>query len=137
MTIDVQADVGPLDRLEKSLTARLSAIVRTYAFSVEAAAKVAILTGTKSGRVYQRKGGKTHQASAAGEAPANDTSALANSIRAQSEQGLTWRVSASARYAAPLELGTKRMAPRPFLAPALESVKDKFVAAVKAVFDGV
>lgn len=136
MTIDVKADVGPLDKLEKGLSARLATTVRTYAFRVEGAAKVAIMTGTKSGQVYVR-GTRSHRASAPGEAPANDTGRLVNSIRARLEQGLTWRVGADARYAAPLELGTNRIAPRPFLAPALESVKAQFIAAVKAVFDGV
>ena len=134
MTLHVSADVGPLDKLDASLVSRLSNIVRTFAFVVEGRAKTSIQTGTKSGRVYPRPGGKSHRASAPGEAPATDTGLLVNSIRSASEQGLTWRVSASARYAALLELGSRRVAPRPFLAPALESVKASFLKAIEGVF---
>lgn len=135
MTIRVDLDTAKLDSLEAGVVARLSAVVRRYAFAVEAAAKIAITTGTKSGRVYERPGGRSHRASAPGEAPANDTGILANSIRAREEGRLTWRVSAGARYAAKLELGGERLAPRPFLAPSLAGVKDKFVAAIREVFE--
>ncbi len=134
MDVEVRVNTGPLDRLDATMTTRLSAIVRAHAFMVEAHAKTAILTGGKSGRVYLRPNGRSHRASAPGEAPANDTGVLANSIRAASAGRLTWRVGASARYGAALELGTARMAPRPFLAPALAAVKDGFVRAVAEVF---
>lgn len=142
MRINVTVDTAKLDSLDAGLESRLSAVVRAHAFMVEGAAKVSILTGTKSGRTYTRtstgKGGRvstrTHRASAPGEAPANDLGILANSIRARSAGRLTWRVAAGARYAAALELGTRRIAPRPFLAPALESVRASFLAAVRAVF---
>jgi hypothetical protein len=134
MTLHVDVDAAKLDSLADGLMPRLSAVVRAHALQVEAAAKVAIMTGAKTGRVYLRPNGRSHRSSAQGEAPANDTGNLAGSIRARGESPLTWRVSADARYAAPLELGTERIAPRPFLTPALESVKASFLAAIKAVF---
>lgn len=134
MTVNVKADTAKLDSMEAGMVSRLSAIVRAHAFMVEGAAKTSIMTGTKSGRVYARPGGKSHRASAPGEAPATDKGFLANSIRSAPEQGLTWRVSAGMGYAAPLELGSRRVAPRPFLAPALASVKASFVKAIERVF---
>lgn len=134
MTINVTVDTGNLDSLSNTMETRLSTIVRRYAFAVEAGAKLAIMGGPKSGRVYARPGGRSHQASAPGEAPANDRGFLAGSLRAAPAGRLSWRVSTDKRYGAALELGTERIAPRPFLAPALLRVKDGFVAAVAEVF---
>lgn len=43
------------------------------------------LSGPRSGKVYERPNGKTHQASAPGEPPASDTGLLRNSFHAQTE----------------------------------------------------
>jgi hypothetical protein len=44
-------------------------------------------------------------------------------------------VSANINYAAPLEFGTVKMAPRPFLEPALEASREKFNARLKNLAD--
>lgn len=82
----------------------------------------------KTGREYRRRG-VVHQASAPGEAPATDTGRLAGSARTEYDrQQLAGRVIFSTAYAAALEFGTERMAPRPFLRKSLaenrEAIRD-------------
>lgn len=82
-----------------------------------------IRNGEKTGQVYYRRKGRRrflHQASAAGEAPANFTGRL---IR-----GMDFKVSGSrfmkfgnrAPYSGFLELGTRKMSKRPYLIKAIE-----------------
>lgn len=91
-----------------------------------------ILSGPKTGRAYKR-GGVTRIASAPGQSPANQTGALAASLSARTEkQGKTvfGIASASTEYAAMLEFGTRNMAPRPYMQPAL----DKNAQKIKKIF---
>ena len=104
------------------------------AYNVENKAK-RLLTLHGGGRVYTtrfwrdkdgrlRRGGRRvpHQASAPGMPPASDTGRLLTSIH-HSVTGvldtLEARVGTDVNYALYLELGTRYMAPRPFLRPAL------------------
>jgi HK97 gp10 family phage protein len=83
-----------------------------------------ILRGSKSGRVYGR-----HQASAPGEAPASDTGRLVQSIRVDFQpNALAGRVVAGTDYAKKLEFGTVKIAPRPFMTPAVNNVKQAGLA---------
>lgn len=76
----------------------------------------------KTGKIYIRRGIK-HQASAPGEAPATDTTALASSATTSyNKEALSGRANWSVKYAMALELGTFKMAPRPFARPALDLV---------------
>lgn len=64
------------------------------------------------GRQYGR-----HTASAPGDPPAPDTGRLRNSVQTEVFRGpsdVVGQVSINTEYAAFLELGTERMAPRPF-----------------------
>ena len=75
----------------------------------------------------------TRVASAPGQAPANQTGALAGSISARTEtQGtiVFGIASASTKYAAMLEFGTQKIAARPYMQPAL----DRNAAKIKAIF---
>ena len=87
-------------------------------------AKKSILEGGKTGRIYKRRT-VTHVASAPGEAPASDTGRLVNSTHAEAGQGEALAISGSSavKYAQMLEFGTSKMAPRPFMFPALEKSK--------------
>lgn len=101
---------------------------------IEAAAMRGVITGAaavqddgtrriqsppKSGRIYVRRG-VSHQASAPGEAPANDTGRLANSTDIRYDAPvLAAYVNWAAGYARSLEYGTERMEPRPFARPSL------------------
>jgi hypothetical protein len=58
--------------------------------------------------------------SAAGDPPGVDTGKLRQSIRAEKEAALRWAISTDTEYAAHLEFGTSRMAPRPYMAPGLD-----------------
>lgn len=93
---------------------------------VEAEAKRSIASGPKTGRIYKRRS-VVHQASAPGEAPASDTGRLLNSINSSLDKGkqmaLVIAGRGTAKYAAMLEYGTKKMAARPFMFPALEKNK--------------
>lgn len=114
----------------------IAKIIEGYAYKVEAAAKSLLLI-PGSGRLYEpgeyflRRGSKIyhwvrsgppHRASAAGEPPASDTGFLLNSITHQMgvDEKVYATVGSSLKYAIWLELGTKYMAPRPFLRPALD-----------------
>ena len=109
---------------------------------VEGEAKKSILQGGKSGRVYRRRT-VPHTASAPGEAPASDTGRLVNSVSTELETtALTATVSAGSglvKYARALEFGTRTMAARPFLFPALEKsksfIRERFDRALDKVID--
>lgn len=105
---------------------------------VEKDAKESIAQGKKTGRVYKR-GSRTHQASAPGEAPASDTGRLVNSINVRPAEGeLAVDVVAGGgivKYARMLEFGTSKMAARPFLFPALEKNKEKIRKRIEASLD--
>ena len=105
--------------------------VLAEALMAEGNAKRRVLRGPKTGRIYVRGkfkivdrrrvytgGGTTHQASAPGQPPANDTGNLASKITHRVEaDGLRARVEATAKYAPFLQYGTRRMKARPFLFP--------------------
>lgn len=69
--------------------------------------------------------GKGHVASAPGQAPNSDTHVLDRSIVAKRAGKLKSRVLATAPYAVPLELGTSKMAARPFMRPARDKKADE------------
>ena len=109
------------------------------AFLAQSVAQQSILKGPKTGRIYKRgKRGRTHQASAPGEPPANDTGRLASSLRAEvSTEALTASLIAGTTYAIHLEYGTTKMAARPFMRPAAEKVAPKGVELIRAQLDKV
>jgi HK97 gp10 family phage protein len=78
----------------------------------------------KTGRLYQRRG-VTHQASAPGEAPASDTGNLVRNITVEVDPSImSATVVSNDAYAELLEFGTTKMAPRPYMRAALDSMKD-------------
>ena len=120
--------------LSKEMERGISVAIRKAAFSIEREAKVSIQTGRKSGRVYTRVG-RTHQASAPGEAPATDYGVLVNSIQTKPESAFSFVVGVGAEYAAGLEFGTTKAAARPFLRPAVLKVKPQLEADLRKIFD--
>lgn len=82
-----------------------------------------------------------HRASAPGESPATDTGFLATAIRArETEETATTikgQVVADAKYAAALEFGTRKIKPRPFLAPALAEAEPAFVINIENLVKGL
>lgn len=85
-----------------------------------------VLTFRRGGKIYSNfsTGGRTteHQASAPGEPPASDYGFLLGSIRHVMKVGDTVyaQIGSDLDYALWLELGTRFMAPRPFMRPALD-----------------
>lgn len=86
-----------------------------------AAQKVLSNSPARSGRIYKKPNSKaTYRASAPGEAPALRTNTLRASFRTQPARGDgdKWtpvaRISSPQHYAAELENGNKRVAPRPY-----------------------
>lgn len=65
-----------------------------------------------------------------------DTGALINSIMSESKMidEMTYRVQDGVTYGVFQELGTSKMAARPFLKPALEAWRSKFLAAFAELF---
>jgi|SRR5690625_833474 len=69
---------------------------------------------------------KTHTASAPGGAPNIDEGRLVRSLTVTRSGTLTAEVLANVEYAAWLELGTRNMAARPFMTPALEQERPNY-----------
>jgi len=89
------------------------------------------------GRTYIRHG-KEHKASAPGEPPAVDTGRLRSSIThavETTDNEVIGYVGSNVEYAKWLELGTERVAERPFLRPALfnnqAEIAKKFIEGAK------
>jgi HK97 gp10 family phage protein len=61
-----------------------------------------------------------------------DTGALKNAIAA-SGSGLEWRVDSPVHYSVYQEFGTSRMAAHPYMVPAVEIVRPRYLAALKAI----
>lgn len=101
------------------------------------AMKTAIKTGPRSGRIYNRKPKGRHQASAPGEAPANLTGGLADSIEsAETEAGSTIRVTGEMAHT--LEMGSAggKVAPRPFVQPVADAIQEAMPDAIAEAVRG-
>ena len=123
-----------MENLGDELTKRLNDEIARAAKNVANHARFSIQDPNKSGRLYPR-GGKMHQASQEGEAPAFDTGRLAGSItqeRSQTAAGrlATWITGSKLNYSKWLEFGTMRMGERPFLRPALRKERAEFMKRV-------
>jgi len=124
-------DQGPIDA--KMREAALRAVVAGVEAIVTEGTRL-IASPPKTGRIYTRRGIK-HQASAPGQPPATDTGMLMASGKGiyPDQQGLftvTGWANWSTAYARFLELGTEKMAPRPYARPALDTCAPVFIAAL-------
>lgn len=131
----VQSLMREISKASKAAeNAAVDAMVET-AYAIQGDAVKLIHGGTKTGRIYETgksgrnhrgqflkkgaNGKRQHRASAPGEAPASDTGKLASSIRVTVDRSAgTAKVIARTPYAAHLEFGTTKMAPRPFMSVA-------------------
>lgn len=86
-----------------------------------------------AGKSYTRRK-KVHVASTAGNPPNPDTGTLRASLRFRKEANGRYRVEDGTSYGYHLEVGTSRMGARPFLRPAFERAKDRFIAKIRAGF---
>ena len=121
--------------LEKGKKQNVKRAVFKSANVVRTTAVQSILSGAKSGRVYEKyEPRRTHQASRAGEPPASDTGFLASQITTEVKvQGdkVIGQIVASAPYAKHLEFGTTNMLARPFMQPALKKNKKNILRIFK------
>ena len=69
-----------------------------------------------------------------GDPPGVDTGFLRSSIHVESVSSLIREVIAGAEYSEPLEYGTFKMAPRPFMRPAFFRIQDQIQNIWKEVF---
>jgi hypothetical protein len=127
-----------LNRFPPQAEAAVKRIVARTAMHVASDARQSILRGPKTGRLYSRGRGKFHQASAPGEAPANDTGTLASRLFFDIHNGGTSAsVFSDVDYAPILENGGGKIAPRPFLGPALDKNTDDFVRDLELAIQGI
>lgn len=104
---------------------------------IENKAVASIQEQTPGGRPYPSRGrkGATHWASPEGSAPNADTGELHTSITSttrETENSVIVETGANTPYATHLELGTSKMAPRPFMSPAFRENVDRIEASVRA-----
>jgi HK97 gp10 family phage protein len=138
-------DISGLDKIvnassviKNAIESELRKAVYKGGLLVETTAKKSITEGGKTGNVYKR-GNITHQASASGQSPANDTGRLLNSINTELKQGAEVNIIAGkgvVNYAKSLEFGTKNMEARPFMFPAFEKSKNKITDLLKSTVRG-
>lgn len=90
------------------------------------------LAAPKSGALVRRSSpSRLVRVSSPGEEPAHDLGELARSVEVTVDNAQTnLIISASARHAKWLELGTRRMLPRPFLMPALARWRSPIIDAI-------
>lgn len=107
MAGSVRLDDARLRAIRANLAPRAAQIVAGTAFEIEALAKVKA---------------------------AVDTGAMRNSIQAAAVALLTWRVAVGVAYARFVEFGTSRMKAQPFLIPAVEQLRAKFISRMAELF---
>jgi len=130
MTVRIEG----LEDLSKSLAqvsskfeSEATALVNRTAQNIRNTAVRSIQKQSPGGEEYKKHNpGRTHVASAPGQPPNTDTGRLAGSIRAVMSGTPTAYVDALADYAVHLEFGTRNMAARPFMTPAVEAERDKY-----------
>lgn len=127
MARDVKIDVKlNLAEFVKVTDAAASRVIRAFALRTVERMKAAFKL-PKSGRVYRvSRTGRTHQASAPGEAPAILMSFLQDSILTTFPTAREGVIAIGAAYAPYLEYGTARMKPRPYIAPAIKETIAEF-----------
>lgn len=119
---DVTIEIKSLGfrRIGAQMMAAIDDEVNTSAMNVLSSAQLAIMNPPKTGVTY-KSGQRVHQASAPGEAPANDLGNLAGSGTTRRVALGHYQVVFSTPYAKPLEYGNAAgtILPRPYVRPAL------------------
>ncbi|RLG78456.1 MAG: hypothetical protein DRO14_00535 [Thermoprotei archaeon] len=133
LAIEVEYDHFPKARA--ALPVEMGKILYIIAEMIIADAVRRIHYPPKTGREYRHRG-IVHIASAPGEAPATDTGTLAASLKAERSGKLQYDII-GVEYGAYLELGTRKMAPRPFLRPAIEQTSKKIAGIFGKAFKAV
>lgn len=117
-----------ITQINAELQRRASRLVRNTAFGIQTHIRLA-MAEPKTGAIYGR-----HQASAPGEAPAIDTSALVNSISVAAEE-LHATIGTNIEYSEVLEFGGVHIAPRPYFGPAFKAAEPEFEKGLKELIN--
>lgn len=123
MTLDIRIDKRKLEQLirknpqaaDDALAATATAILSEIVLSFNT---------SPPGRSYTRKG-VTHVASMPGYPPNIDINTLATSMRVKPVKHLHYEIRDGVEYGVFLELGTERMAARPFVSPVIEAWRQR------------
>lgn len=115
-------------KLRKGVSSQGLDLIQSVLFEAGQRVQVDAQTSITEGAVS----GAGHIPSKPGEPPNNDTGVLANNIETLETGPLHVTVSSNAPYAAALEFGTSKMAPRPYMGPALQKNKDRIAKRVAA-----
>jgi len=94
---------------------------------------IELLSRPGKGEVYRKGKTVTHRASAPGDPPAPDTGRLRGSVQSEvlaTSEGALGIVSVNTEYAAALELGTEKMAARPYIS----RLGNQYAERLRAVF---
>ena len=94
--------------------------IERFAWEISNQLKETFETGQRSGNTYKR-GDKLHTASAPGEPPVTDRGQLVGSVTQPIKSDNGYRVGIGAEYAMYLELGSRRMKPRPYIKKSVEN----------------
>lgn len=113
-----------LESLSFDITKAIDGAVKDAAFLIKAYAQTHIQSGSRTGVAYQ-VAGKTSVRSAPGEWPKTDTGRLVSSIKTDFPNFLTAVVGSDVVYSEYLEMGTRNMAPRPWLQRSFDENADK------------
>ncbi len=118
---------GASDRLKgaagKELVEQVGRALFVGGDVIRAQAKRLITEGSVSG--------KSHVPSLPGEPPNADTHHLDTNIEVEQPAPLRVLVTSNAEYAVPLEVGSSKMAARPYMGPAARAKKDEVVKLVR------
>ena len=128
MTIKVEggaALAAQLALLSRKVKDEVDREIGDVAAEAEGDIVLSVQGGKKTGKVYTR-GGVSHQASAAGEAPASDTGGLAGSINHEREKNMRWSVFSRMMTSVWLEYGTEHIEARPFFRPVFAKINLTF-----------
>jgi len=130
----VVVTLNRIPEIRAGMRRKAAQVIRRTTLEIERSAKLSMQEG-KTGRLYDRPGGKVHVASAPGEAPAIDYSVLVNSIQSGFPELLTGVVYTTTEYAPVLEFGGVRLEARPFFTPAAERAWPEFLARMKGIVE--
>ena len=134
LKVKVVVVMNQIPAIQAGLRPKAAQVIRRTTLEIERSSKLSMQEG-KTGRLYDRPGGKVHVASAPGEAPAIDYSVLVNSIQSAFPEELTGVVYTNTEYAPALEFGGVRLEPRPFFTPAAERAWPEFLARMKGIVE--
>lgn len=117
--------------IQAAMPGRVRAVIEKTLKDIDETVKES-MREEKSGSTYVR-GGKVHIASAPGEPPAIDTGMLVNSLFYRMQSDRLGIYGTNELHGLILEFGGRKMAPRPWLKPALDANRDAFERALEGL----